>query len=248
MPSSPTKVILGARRSHCTFSHLLEDEKGINDLPLEVECICIVCLGNSKYGTIDCTIVINQHPRWTETTPPKYVEKRLRCNNCGTSRRFIPVNADLESLPVMTIETFHRGNHGLSEDNQLLMLQKLPSAARNHRWQAPKGQQERTNKVNKYRDLMPIYLESREGAKVHTMCSSCGRREIDMKPQWLKGTDTYYARAIWVCSTAECMTTKMNMIPVDKSINYVKHRHLIVRMREDMSRKEVIDRRMSLTG
>ncbi len=74
------------------------------------------------------------------------------------------------------------------------------------------------------------------------MCSSCGRREIDMKPQWLKGTDTYYARAIWVCSTAECKTTKMNMIPVDKSINYIKHRHLIDRMREDMSRKEVIDR------
>lgn len=156
MPSSPTKVILGARRSHCTFSHLLDDEKGINDLPLEVECICIVCLGNSKYGKNNCTIVIDQHPRWTKTTPPKYVEKRLRCNNCGTSRRFIPVNADLESLPVMTIETSHRGNHGLSEDNQLLMLQKLPSAARNHRWQAPKGQQERTNKVNKYRDLMPF--------------------------------------------------------------------------------------------
>ena len=72
MPSSPTKVILGARPSHCTFSHLLEDEKGINDLPLEVECIYIVCLGNSKYGENSYTIVIDQHPRWTKTTPPKY--------------------------------------------------------------------------------------------------------------------------------------------------------------------------------
>ena len=181
----------------------------------------------------NCTIVIDQQPRWTNTTPLKYVEKRLRCNNCGTFRRFLPIDAGLQSLPEMIIQTFYRGNRGLSKADQLLLLQKIPSAARGHRWQVPKGQNKRTNKINQYRDLMPKYLETREGATVLTMCSSCSRREIDVKPHWLKGTDIYYARAITVCSTDGC-TTKANMIPVDSSMDYIRHRYLIDQMREDI--------------
>ena len=66
-------------------------------------------------------------------SPPKYVERRLRCNNCRKFRRFLLINADLESLPDVTIQSFYRGSHGFSEGDQLLMLQQIPSAARNHR-------------------------------------------------------------------------------------------------------------------
>ena len=162
MPSSTTNHILGLSWSKCTFSHILKDKKDASDRPFEVECTCIVCLGNSKYGKNDCSIVIDQRPRWTKTTPPKYVEKRLRCNHCGIIRSFLPINAGLESLPDVTIQKFYRGNHGLSDGDQLLMLQTIPSAARNHRWQPPKGQKKRTNRINQYRDLMPKYLEIRK--------------------------------------------------------------------------------------
>ena len=55
-----------------------------------------------------------------------------------------------------------------------------------------------------------------------------------MKPQWLKGTDTDYAREIRVCSTVRCNLKRQNLIPVAKSLNYIKHRYLIDRMREDV--------------
>jgi len=234
MPSSLTKEILLTRGSKCTFSYFLKDKKDVVDLPFEVECTCIVCLGNSKYGKNDCTVVVDQQPRWTKTTPPKYVERLLSCNNCGKFRRFLPINAELESLSLTTITKFHRGYQGLSGGGQLLMLQKIPSAARNHRWQMPNGQKRRTNKVNQYRDLMPKYLETREGWTVCTTCSLCGRQEIDMEPQWLTGTDKYYARETRVCSTVGCNTDRRNMIPMDKSMNYIKHRYLIDRMRKDI--------------
>jgi len=60
-----------------------------------------------------------------------------------------------------------------------------------------------------------------------------------MESQWLKGTDIYYAREIRVRSTAGCNTQKCNIIPVDKGINYIKHRYLVDRMREDINRSYV---------
>ena len=90
------------------------------------------------------------------------------------------------------------------------------------------------NMINHYRDLMPKYLEIREGATVHTIYFSCSRREIDMEPQWLKGTDIYYAREMRFCSTDACNTNKGNMIPVDKSMCYIKPRYLVDRIREDI--------------
>ena len=70
MPSSPTKQILVPKRRKCTFPHFLKDEADASDLPCEVECTCIVCLGSSKHGKDNCTIVIDQQPRWTKTMPP----------------------------------------------------------------------------------------------------------------------------------------------------------------------------------
>lgn len=126
MPSSPTRKILVPRWNKCTSSHLPKDEKEVRDLQLWVQCTCIVCLGNSKSGKNNCIIVIGQEPRWTKTTPLDYVERRLTRNNCGTIRRFVPVNAGLESLPDVKTQTFYRGNQGLSVGDQLLTLQKYP--------------------------------------------------------------------------------------------------------------------------
>lgn len=221
---SPTKQVLFPRRPKCSISHLLKDETNVSDLPREIECTCIVCLGNSKFGKNNCTVVIDQRPRWTRTTPPKYVERRLRCKNCGKARRCLPINTSLESLPDATIQAFYRCSQGLSQCDQLLMLQRIPSAARNHRWQVPKGQ---------YRDLMPLYFESREDTTVHKMCSKCSRREIEMEPRWLKGTDICYARETRSCSTPGCKGSRCNVIPVDASIKYIKYRDLIARLRED---------------
>jgi len=121
-------------------------------------------------------------------------------------------------------------HYSLSQCDQLLMLQRIPSAARNHRWQAPKGQRMRTNRVNQYRDLKPLYFESREDTTVHKMCFKCSRREIDMGPRWLKGTDVCYARNTRSCSTPGCKGSRCNMIPADGSMKYIKYRDLIDRV------------------
>lgn len=230
IPPSPTKQVLFQRRPKCSISHLLKDETNVSDLPRKIESTCILCSGNSKLGKNSCTVVIDQRPRWTRTTPPKYVERRLRCKNCGKARRCLPINTSLESLPDATIQAFYRCSQGLSQCDQLLMLQRIPSAARNHRWQAPKGQRMRTNRVNQYRDLMPLYFESREDTTVHKMCFKCSRREIDMGPRWLKGTDVCYARDTRSCSTPGCKGSRCNMIPADGSMKYIKYRDLIDRV------------------
>lgn len=137
MHSSPTKkIILVPRWSKCTstFSQSLKDEKDVSNLPLEVECTCIVCLDTSKYGKNNCTIVIDQSPRWTKKQRRRNMSRdayNIRSNRSGKPRLFLPFNADLESWPHVTTQTIYRYYyHGLSEGDQLLTLQKPPSLQR----------------------------------------------------------------------------------------------------------------------
>jgi len=215
------------------FSHLLDNENDVLQSPSEVECFCIACMGNTNHGTSGDPVVVDDKPRWTKTTPPKYSERRLKCKNCGKARRFIPIKADIPSLSDNQVRDFLRTHGGLSTEDQLLAFQSVLSASQNHRWQTPEGRQTRVDKIERYRRLMPQYLEKREGLKVHTMCSSCGRKGIDLSPCWLKGTEVYYAKQIVDCTAAKCQKIRTYMIPADESMRYKKHRNLLLQMNKD---------------
>ncbi len=215
------------KREHSDWSHLLRDRGSLGDLPSEVRCLCIACWGDTLCGHERCTIGIDVSPRWTNTIPPKYVERRWLCYNCEGRRRFIPIEK-IPSIPEEDVRELYHLNRGFDEKVQLQMLQEQRPASRYHRWQKPAAKS--ASNANepcpkKHKDVPTLldskHLEFREGS-VPTECIRCHREaDVDYHPQWFIGTDVYLARLWTKCQSKGCLQKSRHRIPMDKGIHYM---------------------------
>lgn len=169
------------RKLNFAWSHLLKESGDIGYLPSEVGCLCIACWGAIVIGPERCIIVIDLKPRWINTIPPKYVERRLGCQNCGNRRRFVPIDENIPSISDSDLSELYDSVRGFSEKVQLMRLQEQRPSSRYHRWQKPtaKTASNVVKAASKKKEGMPRMLRSEhvesrpDKGPVPTKCTLC---------------------------------------------------------------------------
>jgi hypothetical protein len=164
---------------------------------------------------------LTQKPRWTNTIPAKYVERRLLCQNCGLQRRLVPIDAKSHSDSGMN--EFHDSVRGFSQKVQLERLQEQRSSSRHHRWQKSAAKTTSKKKAGMPRMLKLEHVESRQDkGPVQTKCTLCHEKgPLNYHPQWLVGSDVYLARRTVKCISATCIGACRHWIPMDEGIEYM---------------------------
>lgn len=157
-PSAST-TILWPRKLKLPWSRFLRDSGDLCDLPSEVSRLCIRCWGATVIGPERCTIGIDPEPRWTNTIPAKYVERRLVCQNCGIQRRFVPIDEKIPSVSVDSLNELYDSVRGFSQEVQLEKLREQRSSSRYHRWQKPTAKTTSKKKAGMPRAVKSEHVE-----------------------------------------------------------------------------------------
>lgn len=179
-------------------------------------------------GPERCTIGIDPEPRWAKTIPAKYVERRLVCQNCGISRRFVPIDESIPSISVQSLNKLYDSVRGFSQEVQLEMLQDQRFSSRYHRWQKTTAKTTSKKKAGMPRALTSEHVESRQDkGPVQTKCILChDKGPVNYHPQWLVGSDFYLARTTQKCMSTTCIGARRHWIPMDEGIQKTYDTHI----------------------
>lgn len=241
---SASRTIMWPRKFNFPWSHLLRDSGDLGDLPSEVSCACVCCWGATVVGPERCTIGIDPKPRWTNTIPAKYVERRLLCQNCGIQRRLVPIDEKIPSISDTDLNELYDSVRGFSEEVRLERLQEQRPLSRYHRWQKPAAKTTSKKKAGMPRLLESEHVKSRQDkGPVQTKCTLCHEKgPVNYYPQWLVGSGVYLARRTIKCMSETCIGARRHWIPMDEGIEYITQKTFEIHIKKGTFRVKMCAR------